>query len=362
MSLLSFGAKLELEPGSWSQLLIDVGIGGAVGACHSFYVVAVWWYDHLLGPILRALKLVEESKVEAEEDHSLKVVAVGYGRTGTYSLKLALDDLGFPTLHTQHLYEHQQIMGMWTDQVFLPSIRSRTTTMGKPNFDLIRKNGFVATADLPMALYFEEIQELYPDCKFILTTRENSEVWFRSWTTLTTSITETTNLGGFFFSTARRYSQYLRWLYSVVNKDPTYLTIPSPLPPQNKEVAIQSYEEHNSRVREIIKPHNLLEYDVKQGWEPLCTFLEISDCPTTPFPKTNSARQLQTQAMSAFLAPLFVSLFVLCYGLSQLFRRLTGMTVVQWVNWKSKELNMTLRKVMLGEKIDHNVTMVAKKI
>ena len=31
-------------------------------------------------------------------NQGLKVVGVGYGRTGTYSLALALEELGFPTL------------------------------------------------------------------------------------------------------------------------------------------------------------------------------------------------------------------------------------------------------------------------
>lgn len=233
---------------------------------------------------------------------------------------------------------------------------------GNPDFRSIVRNGFTATADLPMALYFEEIHNEFPECKFILTTRENSEVWFRSWNTLTASITETTNLGGFFFANARRYSQYLRWLFAVVNKDPSYLTIPSPLPPQNKEVAIQSYEEHNARVREVIPPELLLEYNVNQGWDPLCKFLEVPNCPNTPFPKTNSATSIQVQALSSFLSPVIAALFVLWYMFSQIFLRFTGMTVFQWVNWKSKELNMILRKVILGERIEQNYQMVAKKI
>lgn len=251
---------------------------------------------------------------------------------------------------------------MWTNEIFLPSIKSKKSSMGKPNFQLIADQGFSATADLPMALYYEEILQEFPDCKFILTTRENSDVWFRSWDTLTKSITETTNLGGFFFSNVRRYSHYLRWLFSVVNKDDSYLTMPYPLPHQNRQAAIASYEEHNRRVRQIIPPQQLLEYNVKQGWEPLCNFLDVSYCPATPFPKTNSATAVQVQALSAFFAPLIVALFVLFYGFAEVFRRSTGMTVVQWVNWKSRELNITLRKVMLGEKIDYMYSGVSKKV
>jgi hypothetical protein len=265
-----------------------------------------------------------------------------------YSLTLALEELGFPTLHTQHLYEHDEIISMWTNEIFLPSIREEKTSMGRPNLQLIADYGYQATADMPMALYYEQVMEEFPDCKFVLTTRENSEIWFRSWDTLTSSITEPTNLGGVFFTGVRQYSQYLRWLYSVVNKDESYLTVPFPLPPQNKQASIASYEEHNRRVRATIPSDKLLEYSVKDGWNPLCNFLEINNCPDTPFPRTNTARSVQVQAATALIAPLVCVLFVLFYGFVKLFRQLTGMTIVQWSQYKSRELTKTLQRVVLG--------------
>lgn len=216
--------------------------------------------------------------------------------------------------------------------------------MGKPDLQLIA-NKFQATADLPMALYFEQVLEEFPDCKFILTERDSSETWFRSWDTLTKSITEATNLGGFVFSNVRQYSQYLRWLFSVVNKDESYLTEPFPLPQQNKKVAIESYEEHNRRVRATIPSEKLLVYSVKQGWDPLCSFLEISNCPQTPFPKTNSARSVQVQAVSGLVINLVVFLFVVFYAFAKLFERLTGKTVIQWLNYKIRNAQLKLQKI-----------------
>jgi Sulfotransferase domain len=271
-----------------------------------------------------------------------------------YSLTLALEELGFPTLHTQHLYEHRGIIDMWTNQIFLPSIRADKATLGEPDLGLIASYGYTATADLPMALYFDQVLQKYPDCKFILTTRENSQVWFRSWDTLTKSISTPTALGGFFFSNVQQYSYYLRWLFAIVNKDDSYLTAPIPLPDQDEATAIASYEEHNRRVRATIPPKQLLEYDVRQGWTPLCEFLEITNCPTeTPFPKTNSARSVQVQAASALLFPMMISLFCVFFMFAKVFERLTGMTVMQWADYKSRELLVTLRRTMIGhEKIE----------
>jgi hypothetical protein len=268
-------------------------------------------------------------------------------------LTLALEELGFPTLHTQHLYEHRGIIDMWTNDIFLPSIQAKNVSLGRPNLDLITSYGYRATADLPMALYFDQVLETYPDCKFILTVRENSDVWFKSWDTLMRSISPTTHFGGFFFSNVRQYSQYLRWLFAVVNKDDSYLIEPFPLPEQNREAAIASYEEHNRRVRTTIPSQQLLEYDVRQGWEPLCKFLEVSSCPNTPFPKTNSARSVQVQAFSALAFPTILALLCLFYAFGKVFERLTGMTVMQWADYKSRELLVTLRRTMIGhEKVD----------
>jgi len=89
----------------------------------------------------------------------------------------------------------------------------------------------------------------------------------------------------------------LRWMYGMVNKDLGILMTPlqKMIPPQTKEKAIASYEEHNTRVRQVIPPHLLLEYNIADGWEPLCTFLNISECPRTPFPKTNSSLSVIVQ-------------------------------------------------------------------
>lgn len=227
---------------------------------------------------------------------------------------------------------------MWTDEIFMPSLKKGQAELGQPKFDVITSNGYTATTDFPMALYVDQIHEQYPNCKFILTTRENSEVWFRSWDTLTKSITAPTYFGGFFITGVRQYSIYLRWLFAIVNKDNSFLTSSRPKMEQYKVAAIDSYESHNEHVRQLLPSSHLLEYSVKQGWEPLCEFLDIptASCPTHPFPKTNSARSVQVQAVSAAATPLFLVLFVLFVFFSVVFQRITGKTVVSWVYYTTQ--------------------------
>ena len=346
---MSSAIYLNQNEGWLSEFFGDVYSGIAVGLSHP-----KWFVEKTIGQGMNAIASLtaSSSSVAADEDSSsnhnssidekvaggLKVIGVGYGRTGTYSLALALDELGFPTLHTQHLYENPKIFNHFVDNIFYKSIQQDTVItpdMYTPDFNLLLKGGYTATMDLPFALYYEQVHELYPDCKFILTVRENSEVWFRSWDVLTKSITQPAQYGSFFFTHVNRLNYYLRWLFSIVNNDKTYLNAPFPLPPQNKAKAIASYEAHNERVRSSIPASNLLEYNVREGWEPLCEFLEIAeaDCPSThgiPFPKSNSARAVTWQSYSSFIGPLVLTVFILFSLFSFVWRKITGMSVIDW--------------------------------
>ena len=93
MSFQASSAKLHYEPGSWQEMLNDVYTGTVVGAAHSIYLVAKWWYVNLFRPILHlfGFYLPEDKVVKSQDgEKTLKVVAVGYGRTGTVSLFASL--------------------------------------------------------------------------------------------------------------------------------------------------------------------------------------------------------------------------------------------------------------------------------
>lgn len=330
---MGLATSIHFEAGSWGQLGFDIFSGLTVGAYHSIKMV----FNFLKALVLHPLNLKPQKNIHDGEKPSLKVVGAGFGRTGTYSLTMALEELGFPTLHTQHMYDSYEILDMWNTNVFYPSIQSNKVTMGKPDYDLIASHGYSATTDLPTALYVEEIAEQYPDCKFILTTRSSSEVWFRSWDVLTRSISQPARFGTL-FPTPRKIGYYMRWLFAVVNKDDTYLNVPFPLPNQIKRQSIASYEEHNRKVRSVIPPEKLLEFNVKEGWEPLCKFLEVDPCPTKPFPKSNSARSVQIQAIFSIIFPLSITLFVIFFLFSFVFQKSTGTTVLNWFSNFSRRL------------------------
>jgi len=311
----------------------EVASGLRIGTSH---VIIFMKYEI----VLKSLKIIGLYKIDSI-DHAgeLKVIGVGYGRTGTLSLSMALTELGYPTLHTYQLVANKfDILEMWAEKVFIPAIEGRKLSMGSPDFDIITAHGYTATADLPTSLYYEQLQVKYPDCKFILTTRDNSEVWFRSWNVMVTSTSWTTTyIFQYMFHHVRKVALYFRWLSAIVNDDTNMLSTPlnQPLPVQNKHRAIASYEEHNRRVREVIPSHRLLEYNVKDGWAPLCQFLEITDnCPHSPFPNTNTSLVMKVQTMSSFLVPLSLLLFVLFTSFAFGFKRLTGLRFLQWFEKK----------------------------
>jgi hypothetical protein len=85
---MAVGSKLQLEPGSWLEALFDVYIGIVVGTSHSVKIISRWWYLKTLLPILRAFGItidVDGTAKSKDGEKTLKVVAVGYGRTGTVS-------------------------------------------------------------------------------------------------------------------------------------------------------------------------------------------------------------------------------------------------------------------------------------
>jgi len=83
---MATGSKLQFEPGSWLEALYDVYTGIVVGAAHPAYLLKRWGYVHLTLPLLNAFGTGLQSDkpvISKDRERTLKVIAVGYGRTGT---------------------------------------------------------------------------------------------------------------------------------------------------------------------------------------------------------------------------------------------------------------------------------------
>jgi hypothetical protein len=192
----------------------------------------------------------------------LNVIGAGVGRTGTYSLKLALTELGLGSCH--HM---EEVMKAAPTQIPLWLAAAN----GNPDWPTIYQ-GFHSAVDWPTARFFRELNQTYPDAKFILTTRD-PDTWAQSFgATIHKLITNSDQ--------APPHMQ--DWL-AMAQRIITQTGFP---PGMDEQELSAAFSAHNDAVRAAIPAPRLLEFQVKQGWEPLCAFLGLP-VPDTAFPRTN---------------------------------------------------------------------------
>jgi hypothetical protein len=201
----------------------------------------------------------------------MQVIGAGFGRTGTLSLKAALDQLGFgPTFHMLDLIADPSPLPYW-----------RAAVDGQPVDWRAAFQGWGSSVDWPGCAFWEQLLETWPDAKVILTVRD-PEAWYAS---CTNSIYDA-------YLTARRGE--LRPPEERVDPSPEVLTVINDLIWNgsfhgrfaDKDYAIAQFHRHNEAVRRRVPSDRLLEWSAPEGWEPLCAFLGV-DAPATPFPHLN---------------------------------------------------------------------------
>ncbi len=196
----------------------------------------------------------------------LQVIGAGLGRTGTLSLKLALEQLGLgPCYHMAELMMNPERTPLWI-----------AAADGKPDWDAVFE-GYSSTTDYPACLYWRELAAKYPDAKLILTKRDK-EKWFES--TQATIFSEA-------MSARIRGTPVEPFFEKTIWKDLGARV-------HDRAFMISYFEKHNAAVEAGVAKKRLLVYDVAQGWEPLCEFLGVTR-PDAPFPKVNSREEMQAR-------------------------------------------------------------------
>jgi len=194
----------------------------------------------------------------------LSVIGAGFGRTGTMSLKLALEQLGIgPCYHMSEVFKNPAAPGYW-----------EAAADGKPvDWEEVFA-GYRSTVDWPSATFYKELADAYPDAKVILTVRD-PEAWFTS--------TQATIFSSRIFEDAT--SDWGRMVLKVVGDlfDREM---------SNKAKLIDVYNRHNETVQRVIPAERLLVYDLSEGWDPLCSFLGVP-VPDEPMPNTNSTEDFK---------------------------------------------------------------------
>jgi Sulfotransferase domain len=205
---------------------------------------------------------------------NLEVIGASFGRTGTMSMKAALEELGFgPCYHMKELFRNPEHMGQW-----------RAAMRGDP-VDWERVLGdYRATVDWPGCTFYGELLEMNPDAKVILTVRDPQR-WYESvrdtiYRTSGAYYSVAFRLAGLVTPRARRLIRASRFVSELVwegDFDGRF---------GDRGHAIETFERHNEEVKRRVPPGRLLVYEVKQGWGPLCDFLGV-EVPDKPFPHLN---------------------------------------------------------------------------
>lgn len=198
---------------------------------------------------------------------SLKVIGAGMGRTGTMSLKLALERIGFgPCYHGSDLVSKPADWPHWQDAI--------DGQLG--HFEEIFRD-YASVTDAPGWFFFRQLSDIYPDAKVILTVRD-PDGWFES-----TQETVLSDRIGAMLTKAPKP------LFSIVHT--MFLRRAGPRM-HDRDYMIDWFERHNEDVCRAIKPERLLIYEAAQGWAPLCRFLGVP-VPEEPFPRSNERKHLE---------------------------------------------------------------------
>ncbi|WP_427168969.1 sulfotransferase family protein (plasmid) [Streptomyces sp. C1-1] len=210
----------------------------------------------------------------------LTLINAGLGRTGTTSLKAALDRLGHgPSFHMFDIVGDGERLRQWEKVVCDGEHPDWTALLA----------GYRAAVDGPCALYYRQLSQAFPDAKVILTVRD-AEGWYRSThdTLYQFALRSMASLPEPGSAQARllRITRAMVWdgLFGGRFAD--------------KDHAIDVYHRHNEDVVRALGADNVLVYDVQQGWEPLCAFLGV-DVPREAFPRTNDTASMRQRIARA---------------------------------------------------------------
>ena len=192
----------------------------------------------------------------------LKLVGAGLGRTGTHSLKLALERLlGGPCHHMVEVFQHPDQWPKWQS-----AVNGEPLAAWGDVYD-----GYVATVDWPGCRWYRELAAANPDAVVLLSLRASADEWWRSASnTIFTGIpTEPTDDWG-------------RWANELIGGHIGDF--------RDADAAKAGYERHASEVRSSIPASRLVEWRAADGWGPLCEALGVP-VPDEPFPLTNTTEE-----------------------------------------------------------------------
>jgi Sulfotransferase domain len=198
----------------------------------------------------------------------LRVIAAGLPRTGTFSLKQALERLGYgPSYHMVDVFARPDHVSAW-----------RGAQHTEPDWDALF-TGYVSVTDTPACLFWRQLAAKYPQAPVVLTVRE-AESWYQSFAaTVFVTMTQPDLLPeaarpAIIMACELVLDQFFGGQFA------------------NRQAAIERYHRHNAEVAAL--GSRVLVYDLSAGWTPLCKFLGVA-IPEDPFPHMNTRERFRAR-------------------------------------------------------------------
>lgn len=201
---------------------------------------------------------------------TMQLIGAGLGRTGTMSLKLALERLlGGTCHHMKEVGAHPEEVPFWHAAIRGEIVDYRTVL-----------DGYTAIVDYPGAAVWHQLADAFPEAPVLLSTRASAEQWWQSASATILVRRDPVD------DAAREFWSMVTDMFAASLGD---------IDLTDEDAVKAAYEAHNAAVRATIPADRLFEYQPGDGWGPLCAALDLPE-PDEPFPHTNTREEFRSRA------------------------------------------------------------------
>lgn len=187
------------------------------------------------------------------------------------SLKAALEQLGFgPSFHMIDVARQPELLPGW-----------QAAADGEDVDWAQMLAGWESTVDWPACTFWEQISATFPQARVLLSVRDPEE-WYASCMKSIHASAQAASRGELEGGSVEVSPEAMKMINRLIWEG----TFKGRF--ADKDFAIGIYEAHNEDVKNKVEPDNLLVYEVKEGWQPLCDFLQVP-VPDRPMPHLNDA-------------------------------------------------------------------------
>ncbi len=227
----------------------------------------------------------------------MRIIGAGFGRTGTMSLCAALEKLGYdPCYHMIEVFKHPSHIRIWQDAADGKDVDWQAF-LGKYGSGL----------DYPVVGFYKELMAAFPEARVILTVRDPAK-WYES-------TIETIYQGTFVPEWLLRFLPPFRNLARMIDATAWQRIFDGRF--EERDYALKVYADHVAEVQRVVPAGKLLVFEVKEGWGPLCQFLD-APVPDEPFPHVNDRQMTKRGYLLARVVAVVLVIILLLIAIAVL--------------------------------------------